>query len=73
MLGHPSTNAGKVLPKHLLWTLYHLKLYNSEDASSATFQTNRVTYRKWVKIVPEIINGLDLVSHKLHTRFFFHL
>ena len=39
----------KVSPKHLLWGLFHLKLYLKETVSAAVFGATRKMYRKHVK------------------------
>ena len=49
-----------VTPSHLLWCLHFLFVYPSETVGSATCQTSRSTYRKWVW---KVIGELELLSH----------
>ena len=34
--------------KHLLWTLYFMKVYNSSDVSASFWKVDPKTYSKWV-------------------------
>ena len=45
----------KAQPKHLLWMLMYLKLYNSLDVMAIMCQTTKPTYIKWVDIWIECI------------------
>ena len=38
----------KGVPEHLLWTLYHLKLYTSEEDTACVFKKDEKTCRKWI-------------------------
>ena len=59
-------------PKHLLWGLSFLKLYEIECASSTRFQTDEKTFRKWIKIMVQALSQLSLVrfSIPLHFTYF---
>jgi len=49
-------------PAKLLWALYFLKTYTSEDVASSFFHCSPKTYRKWTWIVIQSISQLELVS-----------
>ena len=49
-------------PKHLLWCLFFLKSYCTEDIASAIFQVDRKTFRKWVWLYVKFVSQLKLVS-----------
>lgn len=53
-------------PKHLLWTLIFLNLYEPETFLAALFGPTEKTFRKWVRIIIESINQLfdRVVSNK---------
>ncbi|KAI9318832.1 hypothetical protein BDR26DRAFT_1016149 [Obelidium mucronatum] len=46
---------------HLLWALFHLKVYASIDVSSCRFGTTPPTWRKWVEIVLDRLLQLDVI------------
>ena len=45
-------------PKHLLWGLYHLKCYPTENQSIGMVGNNEKSYRKWVWVFIEAIASL---------------
>ena len=53
-----------VKKKHLLWSLFFLFSYTSEDVACSIMNTNRKTYRKWIWIVVMEISLVlkDIVS-----------
>jgi hypothetical protein len=38
----------KAQPKHLMWTLMYMKLYNSMDVMCILLDTSKPTFEKWV-------------------------
>ena len=42
---------GNIKPKHLLWSMAYLKLYNTEDVMSNMFKCDQKTFRKYVRLV----------------------
>ena len=49
-----------IKPIHLLWALYFLKVYPTEDLAANLFGTSRETYRKWVwKVIGLLYLHLD--------------
>src|SRR5690242_2868765 len=52
----------KCVATFLLWALYFLKTYNTEDVASARFNCTPKTYRKWVWKVLHCIYNLNLVN-----------
>lgn len=47
---------------HLLWTLYFLKTYNTEDVSCAFLRCDRKTFRLWVwRILAVLFTQLNTV------------
>ena len=46
-------------PKHLLWTLMFLKLYNSENVLSSMCGCEEKTFRKWVWLMLAAIGSLE--------------
>jgi hypothetical protein len=48
-------------PKHLLWTLLFLKLYNSENVLCSLCECDEKTFRKWVWLMLPAIGSLDHV------------
>jgi hypothetical protein len=61
-----------VAPKHLLWGLYFLTVYDTEHNSShALGKVDKKTYRKWSELFVEAISFLEyeVVSFSLATMF----
>ena len=50
-------------PKHLLWALSFLKLYEVEEGRASRLQVDEKTCRKWTKILLLAISQLQLVSN----------
>jgi hypothetical protein len=48
-------------PKHMLWTLAFMKLYDSEEVLAAICRCDAKTFRKWVWKGVDILGDLDLV------------
>lgn len=48
-------------PKHLLWTLCFLKLYNAETINRAIFGTDEKTFSKYVWILIGLLANIDVV------------
>lgn len=48
-------------PRHLLWALYFLKGYGTEERNSVVFGVTEKTYRTWVWVVVRQIASLQLV------------
>ena len=48
-------------PKHLLWALSFLKLYEVEEGRASRLQVDEKTCRKWTKIFIRAISKLNLV------------
>ena len=57
-------------PKHLLWCLFFLKSYTSENAVAASVGADEKTFRKWFWYVIGCLNDLeqDLVSSRKKIR-----
>ena len=49
-------------PKHLLWTLAFMKLYDSGEVLAAICGCDEKTFRKWVWKGVDVLFDLDLVS-----------
>jgi hypothetical protein len=57
-----------ILPRHLFWALYWMKVYNTEDVSCAFLHCDPKTFRLWVwRVLALLFYGLDTV----HILFFF--
>jgi hypothetical protein len=54
-------------PKHILWILLFLKVYESEDVLHNMVGTSKNTYRKWTDIILVEVFGL---KQKLVSSFF---
>lgn len=52
-------------PTHLLWTLYFLKNYNTEEVNRAVFHADEKTIRKWVWVFVDHLSRMRVVSPKL--------
>ena len=50
-------------PKHMLWTLAFIKLYESEAVLAAICRCDEKTFRKWVWKGVDVLGELDLVRH----------
>lgn len=53
---------GDFTPKHLLWTLAFIKLYDSEIVLSGLCRCDAKTFRKWVWKGIDVLFDLNLVS-----------
>ena len=49
-------------PKHLLWALLFLKVYNTEEVNSSIVGCNEKTFRKWTWKVIEGLSKMLVVS-----------
>ena len=45
--------------KHLLWTLFFMKVYATEFVLASACECDPVTYRKWVHLILEALNELE--------------
>lgn len=57
-------------PKHLLWTLFFLKCYNTEAINASMFKTDEKTYRLWVWRLIESLANLEVVSYLNTFKYF---
>jgi hypothetical protein len=55
---------------HLLWALYWLRTYNTEEQCSAFFRVTEKTFREHVQLVVEWIANLNLVRLRLQLLLF---
>ena len=53
---------GSGRPKHLLWALMHLKLYNSEEVNSAIAGVDEKTFQKYTWTIIDLISDFNVVS-----------
>ena len=53
-------------PKHLLWGLGFLKLYEAEEAFSTRVQADEKTCHKWMKVIVSALSDFSLVSLKVY-------
>lgn len=61
-------------PRHLMWTLFYLKTYNTCNVTTATLGCCENTFRKWRTIFLELIAyHLDVVSHRPVSNFCLHI
>ena len=67
--------ADDVRSRHLLWSLFFLKTYNTETVSASKFMVTRKTYRKYLwKVVKAIAKvAPDVVSCRYRTELYFLL
>ena len=49
-------------PKHLLWTLYYMKTYQTENVTVVFVGCDEKTLRKWTRLMSDAIADLDVVS-----------
>lgn len=49
-------------PIHLLWALYFLKNYNTEEVNRAVFRADEKTIRKWIWVFIDHISRMRVVS-----------
>lgn len=49
-------------PKHLLWTLFKMKTYNTDYVCSSIFKCDRTTFNKWFWIVAKCLSSLQKVG-----------
>jgi hypothetical protein len=49
--------------EHLLWALFFLKVYGTENVQASIVAVDEKTYRKWIWIVIEWMSNLDVVSY----------
>ena len=52
-------------PKHLLWGLAFLKLYEVEEAFCTRVQADEKTCRKWITVIVCALSDFNLVSLKI--------
>ena len=50
-------------PKHMLWVLSCLKLYEVEESRASRLQVDEKPNRKWTKIMTIAVSKLDLVCY----------
>ena len=60
-------------PKHLLWTLIFLRLYDTEEILAAKVDADEKTFRKWVWICIELMAYLQVDFVSLSYSLIFHL
>ena len=48
--------------KHLLWTLFHLKVYNTENVMASMFHADEKTIKNRISSTLDAFNSLKLVS-----------
>lgn len=65
----PNLPKGSV-PIHLLWALYFLKNYNSEEVNRVVLRADEKTIRKWVWVFVDHLSRLRVVSQKFKTTEF---
>lgn len=58
----------KTSPKHLLWMLYYINHYPTEDAMEAIFHADRKTIRTWIWYMLERV--AQLVHTEVSTKMF---
>ena len=51
------------MPMHLLWTLYWLKNYPTQEVASTACGVKRQSFKKWRDAMIEALTSLDVVSH----------
>ena len=49
---------GDAKPKHLIWTLMYLKLYDTQRRSSVVLRSDADTIRKWRNIILRALFGI---------------
>lgn len=71
---HPRRPLRGMQPKHLMWTLLFLKVYDTEDVLSSRVGTTRKTFRRWIWRVLLLIQTLKrrVVSCRRRRLFFSH-
>jgi hypothetical protein len=52
----------KATPKHLLWALYFLKVYDSENNMAGRCGCDEKTLRKWIWKMIDALCRMDIVS-----------
>ena len=52
-----------LMQEHLLWALFFLKVYGTENVQASIVGADEKTYRKWIWIVIEWMSNLDVVSY----------
>jgi hypothetical protein len=60
-LGRRQLLPAKANPKHLLWMLFFLKVYATENVTSRFFVCDEKTLRKWVWKLIAAVSRLDVV------------
>jgi hypothetical protein len=51
--------------KHLLWALYYLKIYPTDECACAMFGISAPTWRRWTREVIDMIRALDVVRVRI--------
>ncbi|ORY31116.1 hypothetical protein BCR33DRAFT_840685 [Rhizoclosmatium globosum] len=57
----PSNLHHTIEKKHLLWTLFYLKVYSSIDVSASKFGVTAPTWRKWVELTLDSLSELNVI------------
>lgn len=62
-----SVRSVKSRPKHLLWTLLHLKNYATEHINAALVGVSEKTFRKWCHIFIRLLAYMPVVCDNIHS------
>lgn len=57
--------SSKPEPKHLLWALFFLRHYPTENVAATVFRTTEKTFRKWIWLLIPLIAGMQGVVSSL--------